>query len=107
MFPGDSVIDVLGQAVNGWYFCSGFNENGEKILGWCSGEYLLLESYVVHSGDVNDDGAINAQDALLVLRFTVHKVTLTDEQQTIADVTRNGKIDAGDALVILRTAVGK
>lgn len=58
-------------------------------------------------GDVNDDGDINAKDALLILQFAVNKVELTAEQQTAADVTHDGIIDAKDALQVLKYSVGK
>ncbi len=58
-------------------------------------------------GDVNNDGKIDAKDALEVLKFAVGKTELTETQQLAAEVTGDGKIDAKDALEILKFAVNK
>lgn len=58
-------------------------------------------------GDINGDKKVDANDALLVLRASVGKATLTAEQTKAADLTGDGKVNAADALVILRIAVGK
>lgn len=56
-------------------------------------------------GDVNGDGVIAADDALLVLQYSVDKTSLTREQLTAADTTGNQAPNAGDALCILQKAV--
>ena len=56
-------------------------------------------------GDVNGDGVIAADDALLVLQYSVDKASLTREQLTAADTTGNQAPNAGDALCILQKAV--
>lgn len=58
-------------------------------------------------GDVNNDGAINSADALLVLQNAVGSKTLTSAQKTAADVTKDGTINSADALKILQYAVGQ
>jgi len=58
-------------------------------------------------GDPNGDGAIMADDALMVLRATVGKESLTLRQQSAADVDCSDDIGAGDALQILRNIIGK
>ena len=58
-------------------------------------------------GDLDDDGNINAKDALEVLKAAVGKVNLTEEQKTAADVNKDGDINAKDALEILKHSVGK
>lgn len=56
-------------------------------------------------GDVNDDGAVNSSDALLLLNYTVgnevKKINLDK-----ADVNGDGSINSADALQILRISVG-
>ncbi len=59
------------------------------------------------AGDVNDDGKVNATDALLVLRCAVGKATLTERQRLAGDANGDGALNAADALLILRAAVGK
>ncbi len=59
------------------------------------------------SGDLNDDGKIDATDATLVLvnyslLSTGEKMQLTESQQKAADVNGDGKIDASDATMILQ-----
>ena len=56
-------------------------------------------------GDVNGDGKINAEDALLCLQHSVKLTTLEGDQFTAADVDESGKIDASDALYILQYSV--
>lgn len=58
-------------------------------------------------GDVNDDKAINSQDALLVLRASVDKFTPTAAQFKAGDVTGDNRLNSIDALWILRYAVKK
>lgn len=55
-------------------------------------------------GDVNLDGNINAQDALLVLQHAAKITTLEGEAASNADVTDDASINASDALDILRYA---
>ncbi len=71
------------------------------------GEITLTESNGIHYGDVNEDGAVNAKDALQVLKFAVGRTTLTENQQTAAKVTKDEEINAKDALEILKYAVKK
>ncbi len=61
-------------------------------------------------GDVNKDGVIDVNDAILVLKHIVNIIDL--EKQTgpeaiiRGDVNGNGVIDVGDAILILRHTVG-
>ncbi len=61
----------------------------------------------VKYGDVNDDGSVNAEDALWVLQAAVSKRTLTEEETLAADVDGNETLNAVDALMILQKAVEK
>ncbi len=61
----------------------------------------------VKYGDVDADEAINAKDALAVLKSAVGKQTLDDWQTVVADVNADESIDAKDALEILKYSVGK
>ena len=56
-------------------------------------------------GDVNGDGKINADDAVLVLRYAVELTELNETQKLAADVSKDGRINADDAVLILRFAV--
>lgn len=57
-------------------------------------------------GDVNNNGLINAEDALLVLQHSVNKVVLDQAGTAAGDVTADEQINATDALLILQYAVG-
>ena len=58
-------------------------------------------------GDVNEDGEINAKDALMVLKIAVNKIVPTQEQEMCGDLNGDRKVNATDALWILQYAVGK
>ncbi len=58
-------------------------------------------------GDGDNNGKINASDALIVLKVTVGKQTVTDDVFVQLDVDASGKLNANDALYILRFAVEK
>ena len=57
-------------------------------------------------GDVDGDGAITANDALMILRNSVGMETFTPEQFKLADIDDDGAISANDALAVLRHSVG-
>ena len=57
-------------------------------------------------GDVNNDGNIDATDALMALQHLVDLRKLEGNAWKAADVNADGKIDATDALLILQKLVG-
>lgn len=57
-------------------------------------------------GDVNNDGTVDAADALIVLQASVGLRALTDVQLEVADVNDDGFVDAADAILILRYNAG-
>lgn len=60
-------------------------------------------------GDVNADSEVDSGDAILVLRYSVGLITLTDIEKWAGNVTSktsNDAIDSGDAIKILRYSVG-
>ncbi len=58
-------------------------------------------------GDVDENKAIDAVDALWVLQAAVEKRELTDKQFLAGDMNEDNVLDATDALTILKIAVGK
>ncbi len=61
--------------------------------------------YAAEIGDVNESGAVDASDALLVLQHVVRLTILPDNLLTVADTNIDGAVDASDALEILRYTV--
>ena len=57
-------------------------------------------------GDVNGDNKITAKDSMVIQRYAVHLVQLTDDQLKAADINKDGKATNKDALSILRFTVG-
>lgn len=57
-------------------------------------------------GDVNNSGAIEPEDALLVLRHDLDIEQLNEDQLSLADMNEDGAVSIDDALLILRVALG-
>lgn len=75
---------------------------GEQTLS-SGGLAVSFQAYVPYTlGDVDNNGKIQAVDALAVLRHVAKIETLDDTASLAADVDCDGKIKAVDALAILR-----
>ncbi len=57
-------------------------------------------------GDVNNDGDVDAGDAMMVMRYVVQLIDLTTSERSAADVNGDGRISAGDAVLLLRYDAG-
>ena len=57
-------------------------------------------------GDSNSDGAVNANDALLILRYSLGIVGAGSINLANCDVNGDGSVNANDALLVLRAALG-
>ena len=57
------------------------------------------------AGDVDGDGVVTAEDAMLILRRVVGLETFTERQEKAADMDGDGMITAADAREALRAAV--
>ncbi|MBR3381776.1 MAG: S8 family serine peptidase [Clostridia bacterium] len=58
------------------------------------------------SGDVDGDGNVTANDALLILRHSMGLIQLSAGALTAADADGSGSVTANDALIILRRTLG-
>lgn len=58
-------------------------------------------------GDVDSDGTVSAQDALLALQASTAKIALSAAQQQAADVNKTPGISSEDALLILQYSTKK
>ncbi len=57
-------------------------------------------------GDADGDGTITANDALMILRYTVSIGELSENRLVASDVDGDGQVTANDALSVLRFTVG-
>ncbi len=86
---------------------SSYNEIREWIDGWY--DTLLEEEGPIDPpatipGDVDYDGEITSNDALLILRMALNLMECPD--LFAADVDGNGEVQGVDALIVLRRAMG-
>ena len=82
---------------------------GDEVLLAARASYDKLTADPVPDvkyGDVNGDGAINTEDALMVLQSVVGITELDEKASMTADVNSDQKIDTQDALGILQYVVG-
>ncbi len=100
-----------GYTFKGWYTAA---KGGTKIdtdTAVMNGRLQLYAQWEANEpvgtpGDVNDDGAVDAGDAVLISRYDAGLVNLTDAQLAVGDVNDDGAVDAGDAVVISRYDAG-
>ena len=70
---------------------------------------LTSDEYVTAigiKGDVNGDGKVRSNDAILTLRIAAGLMTPTPQQENAADMNNDGKVRSNDAILILRKAAG-
>jgi hypothetical protein len=83
-------------------------EEWEEV-GYISAEGTWTASYLgadCVEGDVNGDGEIRSNDAMLVLQIAAGLMEPTAYQECAADVNGDSKVRSNDAMIILRTAAG-
>ncbi len=68
---------------------------------------VTVTARTVRPGDVNENGSVTAEDALLALQIATNKVNPSESQLEAADVDGNGDVTANDALLILQYATKK
>ena len=71
----------------------------------CSASSLAKEIPGI-PGDLNDDRAVDASDALAALQHSVGLSVLPPEQQGFGDLNGDAAVDAADALLMLQYSVG-
>lgn len=84
----------------GWYRSGELVSTALEYTCTAGGEYTAY-----FGGDADNDGAITASDALLLLRRAMGIAELEVSAYS-ADVNGNGVVDADDALIIMRLALG-
>lgn len=76
--------------------------------GGLDGRALLDEvsvNYGTVMGDVNLDGSVDANDALLILRYAL-EISSNGFYEALADINYNGSVTTEDALLLLRRVMG-
>ena len=77
----------------------------------CEQKSEQMPMFVTESGaevlaDLDGDGEVTANDALIILRSSVGIEKLSDAKRSIADNDKYGEINANNALAMLRMSVG-
>ncbi|MEK7396078.1 MAG: cohesin domain-containing protein, partial [Candidatus Poribacteria bacterium] len=81
------------------------NSNSKEIIADLLGGTITQPPLYV-KGDVNNNGSIQSNDAILVLRISA-ELLIPDEQQLYsADMNNDGVVRSNDAIAILRKVVG-
>ena len=96
--PQTYIVDSSGVIVETWL---AELTSAEIILS-------LLSAWapMTADGDVNLDGEVTAEDALIALRISMDMMECTGEMLSHGDIDSSGAIEASDALSILRIALG-
>ena len=121
MYLNLGIVDILALYANpaeGAEFVGWFDPNGELVSTeeayqvpdpWAVTELTAVydggETPAPIPGDINASGAVDAADAMLALRYSMHLIDLTPEQLLSGDMNGDGAVAADDALMILRAAM--
>ena len=65
---------------------------------------IVVTEYI--SGDMNQNGKIDLQDIIILLKKYLGTLTTTEEDKTIGDMDNNGSIGLKDIILLLRTYLG-
>lgn len=79
-------------------FIDAYYPTGNYIEG-----FIELEGASASVGDVNEDGVVDANDALLIMRYAMGVGEL--ENLAAADVNGDGEVNMADALLVIRHAM--
>ena len=108
IYTKEDYVSVLGAGVT---VTIGSFENGcfagatdPNYNNWPAFE-AVGEGLSILLGDVDGNGVVNANDALLILRYSLGLISSLPYPEA-ADVDGNGAINANDALLVLRFSLG-
>lgn len=106
---GSTTAELEGEYIVTIYNLRKFSDNSyfdvTYKVNFFDTDNIQPEPTIIY-GDIDDDGIVGSNDALLALRYTLNIIALTPDQIVRADVNRDGKVDANDALMIMRMALG-
>lgn len=84
-----------------------FSPGSNRFTVMFDSEYpVYVSTFLYRYGDVDSDGTVNSNDALLILQYAVGTAQLSDTQLIYADVNDDGRVNSADALQILNKSVG-
>ncbi len=97
-----------GNYIFKWSYEKDGSLNRDDDTGWIDEVRIDYANPPVDTGDgdINGDGVVNTQDAILALRHAMNLIVLSQQQQLHADVNGDGSITAADAVYIIRIAMG-
>lgn len=84
-------------------------EGTEKKLSFGIGHEAKIFAVISNPkiGDVNGDGSVNVQDAVLIINITLNKISPTEKQKIDADLNMDGDINILDAVKLINIAIGE
>lgn len=90
-----------------WTYKKDYSVNSGRDTAWLDNVcYSGDPGLDILMGDVNFDGEVNSEDALLTLRAALGIIEFTDEQMLRGDMNGDGEVRSDDALIILRISLG-
>ena len=81
-----------------------YQSDGNRTVLYKIDPFALSDLVVFTYGDLNEDGNISAEDALLILKGAAKLILFSDHQLAVGDVDKSGVVDAADALLVLKKA---
>ena len=97
---------LVGRNQSALYHADGSYEILDYPTAYINNPYRHSKRILMVYGDVDNNGKVDASDALAVLQHSVELRGLGGAELTAADVDANGQTDASDALCILQRSVG-
>ena len=99
------------ESADGWYWEQLFItvDVFERPDGDIEGQYLPEEYSVTEqvTGDINNDGIVDAFDYILICKYVNNQITLEPQQIKNADVLKDGNVGFSDATVLRKYILGE
>ncbi len=92
----DSTV-ALGDYAVGLELIEAYGENRESLTVTTVGATVTVAAGEVVQGDINGDGSVTVQDALLVIKAMLNK-----KMNAAADISGDGKLSIVDVLLIMK-----
>lgn len=99
--PQSHFVSNTGVIVESWQATfSSADKIAERLAYYAGGDVPAPD------GDVDLNGAVEASDALLILRMAMNIIETTQDALLHGDMDGNGFLEASDALIVLRMSMG-